>query len=96
MEITQPRVARPELPWEPVPKPVVYPEGVISTSALTGGTFEMRPSNEAMAIEACIPAGAHVTLARVVHKVIMITQSASHAALRREGRAVARSNPIDP
>ena len=41
MEITQPRVARHELPWEHAPKPALYPERVTSASAR--GTVEMRP-----------------------------------------------------
>ena len=44
MEITQPRVARHELPWEPAPKTTVYPERVISGSARIGGTVQMQPS----------------------------------------------------
>jgi ligand-binding sensor domain-containing protein/signal transduction histidine kinase len=43
MEITQPRVARHELPWECATKPVFYPLRVTSASVQGGGTVEMRP-----------------------------------------------------
>jgi hypothetical protein len=43
MEITQPRVARHELPWEHASQAPFYPERVISARAQAGGTVEMRP-----------------------------------------------------
>jgi len=50
MAITQPGVARHELPWEHASETAVYPERVASASAQTGGPVEIRPRSSRTAL----------------------------------------------
>jgi prevent-host-death family protein len=107
MEITQPRVARNELPWDNTSN-APYPERVTSASRYSfAGTDESRPASIVSAVTACNNFNFKLNF-NIMNKVTMLEfRKDAQSVLRRvargerfvlslRGRPVARLEPIAP